>query len=43
MHIMIYVEFYARHTYMPISLNGIEHMYIVTGRLCMMIYMWCYA
>jgi len=36
---MIYVKFYTRRTYMPMSLNGIEHMYTVTARLLMMIYM----
>jgi hypothetical protein len=40
---MIYVEFYARRTYMPMSLNRTEHMYIITARLHMMIYMRYYA
>jgi hypothetical protein len=30
---MIYMEFYTRHTSMPMSLNGTEHMYIVTARV----------
>jgi hypothetical protein len=43
MHRMIYVEFYAIHTYMTMSLNGTEYMYIITVRLHMIIFMWCYA
>jgi hypothetical protein len=33
---MIYVVFHARHTYMPMNLNGTEHLYIVMTRLHMM-------
>jgi len=43
MHRMIYVEIYARRTYMPMSLNETEHTYIIMARLHIMIYMWCYA
>jgi hypothetical protein len=36
---MIYMEFHTRRTNMPMSLNGTEHMYIVTARVHMMFYM----
>jgi hypothetical protein len=39
MHRMIYVEIYARRTYMPMSLNETEHTYIIMARLHIMIYM----
>jgi hypothetical protein len=33
MHGMIYVKFHARHIYMPMSLNGMTHIYIIMARL----------
>jgi len=35
MHGMIYVKFHARHIYMPMSLNGMTHIYIIMARLYM--------
>ncbi len=37
------MEFHVRRINMPMSLNRTEHMYIITVRLHMMIYMRCYA
>jgi hypothetical protein len=37
LHRMIYVTFHARRINMPMSLNGIEHMYIITAGLHMMV------
>jgi hypothetical protein len=39
MHKTFDIEFHVRRTYMPMSLNGTEHRYIVKARLHMMIYM----
>jgi hypothetical protein len=39
MHRMIYVRLHATRTYMLMSLNRKEHMFIVTAKLHMMIYM----
>jgi hypothetical protein len=38
LHRMIYVVFHDRRINMPMSLNGIEHIYIITAGLHMMIY-----
>jgi hypothetical protein len=35
LHIMFYTEFHARHIDMPMSLNGTEHMHMVTNRVHM--------
>jgi len=35
---MIYMKFHTRYTNIPMSLNGIEHMYIATAIVHMMFY-----